>query len=1334
MEQTMAQARRTGTAVEVPGATTATDTLTANPNGTLTLTRSLVPARKLVSGKWVGLDPTLQFDADGSISPRVTTGAVSLSGGGNGPLATLHGPSGASLALGLPVILPKPSLAGNTATYASVLPGVDLQVSVDPQGSLRQVLVVHDAQAAANPALTDLNFSTQVKGVTVSADADGNLTAADRSGRAVFTAPAPTMWDSTPSTGPTVIDPKTKTVLDARTGNPAHSGKDGPGAAAHAARIPVTVGAGRVQLTPDRGMLTDKATQWPVYIDPTWTQPTTGHTRSGYASVSETYSTTKYWNNTADPDSDRLQVGNADGWKARTLVNFPIDLSKLSKASITKATLSMTNVYSYSCTRTGTNIYAPATTLSSSNASWSYWFGSSPVSLGSAVASGSFAWGYSSSCAAKGVSFGVLDGVTKAVAAGRSTQTFVIGPDSDTSGHWKKFSLSSLSLSIEFNNTPDVPTSLTTSPTTSCTANPPTAVGDGDVYLQTTVSDPDQGSLVGARFELWKTSAPGTILVSTDPNDVYASTGNPVPPVQVSESTLKGSSGTAVTQFSWHVQTYDGFATSGWSTTCSFIFDPTRAGAPTVTLQGTPAMRSTVTVSITKPSSGAAPGSYLYQLNSAPPLSVTADSSGNATITVTPTRRTNTLTVTSVSPGGNAGIDSANLVFNATPPSTIAADQDLTGDGNPDLLAVGATNGLPAGLWQAASTTTAGQVNRVATDIGMNGNGITGDLSPTDFTASKAMTGNFTGFGSIQDILVYYPGSNPAGVTPGGGVVLNGTGDGSPLQSQLDGNHHQVSPDVLKDWNGNSPLQLVTAGHAGRLPYSDLLGVVNDPTIGPYLDYYVSYDGIAAWAAEQPLITTTPAGDMNWNDWTITSAQVSTGTALILWKRSTGALYLWTGVELGYDSDNNELLNYTSYTLKTSGWNTNATGLTLQAADLNHDNTLDLWTVGAGGTVTAYLIANVTGTPTVTAQTAQALVTGTHSWKLDDGTTGNVGTAKDSIGTLDLTGSGTAKWRTGDVYSPDVLFNIDDLGQPDTSGRAELTTSPSTLAVDATKSFTVSAWVKPYSNQGTVVSEDGAHSSRFTLYADTNWYFGVAKTDDSTFSYDLVKGPAVQVGVWTNVTGSYNASTGTVSLYVNGSLAATANRSTKPTWPSTSALRIGARQLNNAISLRFVGQIAEVQTGAVVPIGMRNAGFEEPVTGGVIPGWHVLYGPTTAFTVVDNPVNSGAYSVRVVDTSTTQSSGLQSDRFAVTPGQSYQLTAAANIASGTPSMYLYFYDSAGTLLTNGWAYAGATGTWAVSSLTMIAPAGATQAAVMLYSAIANTGTAYFDDVAVYAQP
>src|SRR5579859_3926312 len=87
--QALHRAAVTRRPVPVPGATTSTQTLTANPSGTLTLTRSLAPVRMRVGTAWRPLTSRLRRAAGGVIATTATTDSLQLSAGGNGPLATM---------------------------------------------------------------------------------------------------------------------------------------------------------------------------------------------------------------------------------------------------------------------------------------------------------------------------------------------------------------------------------------------------------------------------------------------------------------------------------------------------------------------------------------------------------------------------------------------------------------------------------------------------------------------------------------------------------------------------------------------------------------------------------------------------------------------------------------------------------------------------------------------------------------------------------------------------------------------------------------------------------------------------------------------------------------------------------------------------------------------------------------------------------------------------------------------------------------------------------------------------------------------------------------------
>ncbi|RKN35414.1 LamG-like jellyroll fold domain-containing protein [Micromonospora musae] len=1141
-DQAMAEARRTGKPVEATAAGTSTSVVTARPDGTMELTQSAVPTRTRVDGQWKDLDPTLVRNPDGGISAKVTTNQVHLSPGGSGPLAKLVS-GDRTLSISAPLTLPAPTLSGPTATYAEVLPGVDLTVRVTSEGTFSHVFVVKNRAAAANPKLATLDLSTTSEGVTLAADPAGNIVGRDRRNQTVLTAPAPTMWDSSAAPSPAARGASSTAVA--------------PGRAARTAPIAVKLSPGKLRLTPDRDLLTDSKTAFPVFIDPTFSWTPVGQKMSGWASISYQHQSTNYWKNTPDPQG-RMQVGNSGEQRSNTLINFPVPYGTLAGAEIYDAIFKITNTWSWSCDEKTVYIYGPSTTLSASNATWNYWEG---VSKGSAIASASFAYGYSG-CAANAASFDITDQIKADVTAQHGTRTLwmVAANEASDTQSWKKFLETSPTLTIRYNHKPNTPTGMTTSPRTACAGG--TTVGDGPVSLYAPVSDRNGGTL-GVTFKLWKTSdASKTAIASSNPNLLtYPSGSTAVLVVDVGK--LRTAAGGAVTSFSWTVQATDFRTPSSSSATCTFEFDPTRPGAPSV--PEVPDLTTTVgepfTIDVTpavNPGNDTKPDGYTYQLNAGPPVEVTA-TDGVATITVVPTRFTNTLTVTSISSGGNIG-DSARLVFNSQP-AAMAADGDLNGDDAPDLLTVGGSYGLPPGLWLLPG----GNEHAAAagTNIGAQGTGALSN-SPTAFDGAQVLSGHFTCTG-LQDVLAYYPTGNNAG----GGAVLRANGDGSVLQSRIDGNQSPLMADLLKDTDGNAPLQLANAGDTRRagLPCPDLIGTSGDPTTGYHLTYYEALGAPGLYFNPTHVPVPTPTGDDAWNEWTLATAQMSTGTAMFLWNRTTGALHLWT--DLGYNKDNDQF-TYTPYQLSTS-WNPGA-DLKLQAADINSDGTADLWTVGAGGVTRAWHVGDLAaGTGTITAQQPQTLVTSDHNWLLDDGTTGPATNASDVAGTLHATGTGGVQWSTGGTFDPDVLFD-------GTNGA--LTTG--SAAVNTTADFTVAAWVRPTALGGTALSQSGTNTAGFRLWtnaADRSWRFTMARTDVASPVLDTAASApgTAQVGVWTHVMVSFTKATGTMTLYVSG---VNAGRVSHPaTFNAAGGFRMGGHKTGASTwGGWFAGELSNVQT------------------------------------------------------------------------------------------------------------------------------------------------------------
>ncbi|WP_236796492.1 LamG-like jellyroll fold domain-containing protein [Amycolatopsis sp. GM8] len=255
-------AKQTGKPVEVTAETAATRQVMANPDGSFTLTSNRVPVRAQKNGAWVPIDTTLHANLDGTLAPAATTENVTFSSGGTSPLVTLTNDT-ASLALSWPTTLPTPQVSGSTATYPGVMPGVDLQLTAEAD-SYSEVLVVHDATAAANSNLAHVHVSATATNLTLSTDANGALVATDPTGAVVFGGATPVMWDSAydphAGTQPTATNPGTGhvTTLPATTTNTATAKTSGT----------ATTSTVDVSINPPSSALVGSGVTYPVYIDP----------------------------------------------------------------------------------------------------------------------------------------------------------------------------------------------------------------------------------------------------------------------------------------------------------------------------------------------------------------------------------------------------------------------------------------------------------------------------------------------------------------------------------------------------------------------------------------------------------------------------------------------------------------------------------------------------------------------------------------------------------------------------------------------------------------------------------------------------------------------------------------------------------------------------------------------------------------------------------------------------------------------------------------------------------------------------------------------------------
>ncbi|QMU70474.1 LamG domain-containing protein [Streptacidiphilus sp. P02-A3a] len=614
-----------------------------------------------------------------------------------------------------------------------------------------------------------------------------------------------------------------------------------------------------------------------------------------------------------------------------------------------------------------------------------------------------------------------------------------------------------------------------------------------------------------------------------------------------------------------------------------------------------------------------------------------------ATASITPTRLTDTLSVTAISAGANYG-GTENVIFNSAVGGTVQADGDLTGDGVADLLAVGGQDSLPSGLWLSAGqagvgrTTGDGSLVGSMSDLGINGSGIdttgpTGLGSPADYNGATAFSGQFTGSG-LNDVLVYYP----SGVHAGVAEVLNGNGDGSALAIAGGSTTTNALYDPFEASTPNNPVQLANAGCTSGVSVAgqgatcalpDLIGTSDDESGNKTdaLTLYPSLGSIADFGRTQ-LSNPSPDGSGDWASWTLSTVQLpvsggGSSTAMFLWDKATGVLDLWEGLALSQDASGNPDLVYTSYPVAT-GWNTGAV-LSLRAADINGDGTPDLWATTSGGTTTAYLFSalSTTGAAAVST-TGSALAADSHSWPLTDAASGDTsasGTvAADASGGLTLTGDAGATWHTGDLFSPDVSLN-------GSSG----VLAGSGPAVTTSKSFSVSAWVKPAAmNGGVVLSQDGTYGSGFLVYPTAaGWNFCMETGDAAGYAYNCAVAGTAQVGSWSHVTVTYDPVSSYMSLYVNGIEVGSATHTAVAGY--TDGFQVGDQLYKGAHGSYFDGQVAQVETWNQTLTPGQVAALSNTTGSFVFPADNTLYPSGSQWTSGANSLsfNEGLMSVSV---------------------------------------------------------------------------------------------------------
>ncbi|MFE7572833.1 LamG-like jellyroll fold domain-containing protein [Streptomyces sp. NPDC057539] len=553
-------------------------------------------------GTWAAIDTALVREADGSVRAGNTTAGVTFSGGGHGDGLVALEDEGHELRLGWPTALPAPRLDGDTATYAGVLPDVDLKLTALSSG-YTSVLVVKTSEAAKNPALATIAMTVSGAGLDIVPTTDGGFVARDGDGTPVFESPAGRMWDSagdTPAAPPGVStqfmraapEAKDATPLSAAKGEPAPS--EGPGNGDAAAELPLKVTSTTLEITPDLTLLHGEDTVFPLYIDP----PTKGIALGDWTALSSDGD--KFWEFDGDKGVGRCSnyagyLCSNSPYTQRTYFEYP--LSSIHGKKVLDATMEVYQVWTFTCDPHWYDLSHVDKGISSST-TWS----SRPTAV-DLMGDRNVAYGRGSLCSpsqpANWVRFSdnvgeeTNENLTTTIAshaANKSAQiTFSLtAHDESDAGAWARFR-NDAKLSVTYVSYPDKPTSSGVQQGTTgraCNASTlPFATSDTTPKMLATVQSADGSQAqLRAMFEVWKADGSSRAWYAASPDGAW-----------VADNAVRDASSSALpaqTDYRMRVKTQAYYKTdrgatgvldSSWSSWCYFRVDTDSPPPPVVT-------------------------------------------------------------------------------------------------------------------------------------------------------------------------------------------------------------------------------------------------------------------------------------------------------------------------------------------------------------------------------------------------------------------------------------------------------------------------------------------------------------------------------------------------------------------------------------------------------------------------------------------------------------------------------------------------------------------------------------------------------------------------------
>jgi len=623
-----------GIGVVVTGLQDYSTQVVANPEGTLAAAATTVPAwAPDEAGEWTEVDTDFTEGTDGAITTTAAVSDITVSSGGSGPFVTAASPDGGSIALTWPTALPVPVVEGDTATFAEVLTGVDLQVTSSVDG-FTYALIVKTPEAAANPELSSIELGISSEGLTVTQDTEGAVTATDAAGEVVFAAPAAYMWDA--SVVPDPVEGAAVETLAAAEEEPVSDlGEDDlmPGLYAP---VGVELADSTLTITPDAALLADPDAQYPITIDP----PFVGK-RQAWANIFESRPGSSWTNDKDWPRKGGMRVG-LNAWTScapdacgvwRSAVRFGI--GNLDDKDILTAKVAMTQTHSGGCGSADLALYEVDRKLSNGT-TWNSITSASPDHLQTKSVASSNSSGCSTNYPDRDINFdasAIKSELQGNVNNGRDWMSFMVrSSDEGDTYAWRRIDIKSVELQVVYNSPATAPTSLKTNNKACVTSGYAAAPWTSEVQPGFSGVPHDADGKTGAKIEVRRKGSSANILTwSTSRN--YED-GSRIP------WTVPRNKALPTGEYRWRMASLDDYKNgtdSAFSDWCYFRVDTTAPTPPKVELvsPADPEAGDRVTFKLTATDTHSGLAGFWYGVNSEAKQKWEPAVNGAATITVT---------------------------------------------------------------------------------------------------------------------------------------------------------------------------------------------------------------------------------------------------------------------------------------------------------------------------------------------------------------------------------------------------------------------------------------------------------------------------------------------------------------------------------------------------------------------------------------------------------------------------------------------------------------------------------------------------------------------------